>query len=141
VRKRVITNLKEVLYKIREHGIWELAPFFPEINFPPRRKSFAKNYFIFCPFHKEREASLCFEIDSRLIHCFGCDFSGDIINFYMTLKYKSFFAAVIRLAKFFGIGLVWGKENVVGKKKEIILPDIPWFDNNLDGEDEQEIPF
>ena len=138
--KRIIINLEEVLNEIKSHPIWELAPLFPEIYFPKRKRGYTLNYFILCPFIKEKTPSFCFDVRTRLIACFSCGFHGDIIDFYMRLRNKTFFASVIRLAKFFGIKLVWGKEDAVSKK-ETILPDNSLIDNDPYREDEQEIPF
>ncbi|HRZ95829.1 MAG TPA: CHC2 zinc finger domain-containing protein [Candidatus Moranbacteria bacterium] len=115
--KRIIKNLEEVLCGIKDHPIWELKPLFPEIHFPKRKGVYSLNYFILCPFLKEKHPSFCFDVRTQLFSCFSCGLHGDIIDFYVRLKDKTFFASVIRLAKFFKIKLVWDKEDNTNTKQ------------------------
>lgn len=137
MRKRIIMNLKKALAEIKNHPIWEFAPLFPEIHFPKRKSGYASNYFFLCPLAKERHPSCCFDLSSCLIHCFSCGFNGDIIDFYMHLRSKSFFASVIRLAKFLKIKLEWGRDDAFQKRN---LADPP-ISQIADYPNEDEIPF
>lgn len=50
-----------------------------------------------CPFHKEKTPSFYVIDDKQLIHCFGCGFSGDVIDFTMRYEDVGFKDACERL--------------------------------------------
>jgi DNA primase len=39
-----------------------------------------------CPFHNDRRPSLQVNLDKRVFHCFGCNVSGNILDFVMRLE-------------------------------------------------------
>ncbi len=56
-------------------------------------------YFGCCPFHNEKTASFCVNVDGQYYHCFGCGASGNVINFVMEMESLSFYDAVKHLAE------------------------------------------
>lgn len=47
-----------------------------------------------CPFHEERTPSFTIFTDQNKFHCFGCQASGDAIDFYMRIHNADFVQAV-----------------------------------------------
>jgi hypothetical protein len=39
-----------------------------------------------CPFHKDKDPSLVFYVDTNSFHCFGCKVSGDVITLIQMLE-------------------------------------------------------
>lgn len=118
-KKRCIVNFKEAIWKIMEHGIWELAPLFPELS-ALREKNFRKvnyNYnYTLCPFHNEKTPSFSWASNRMFYNCFGCQNGGSIIDFYMKMKHKTFFEAFIELAQFFKVKLIWANVCEITKR-------------------------
>ena len=51
-----------------------------------------------CPFHHEKTSSFVIYLNSNTFHCFGCNQSGDSIDFIMKLNGLSFIDAVKHLS-------------------------------------------
>ncbi|KAA9393812.1 DNA primase [Kocuria coralli] len=58
-----------------------------------------------CPFHDERTPSFHVRPQYGTYHCFGCDESGDVIAFIMSLEHTTFTETVERLAARIGYEL------------------------------------
>src|SRR5437870_5827066 len=56
-----------------------------------------------CPFHNDREASLNISVSKNCYHCFGCDASGNVIDFVAAKEGVEFREAALLLAEWFGI--------------------------------------
>lgn len=52
-----------------------------------------------CPFHRERKGSFKVNLDRRLFHCFGCEASGNVIDFVMQSDDVDAREAAIAVAK------------------------------------------
>lgn len=52
------------------------------------------NYKGLCPFHHERTPSLCIYPKTNSYHCFGCQKSGNLINYIMDFYHFNFIEAV-----------------------------------------------
>lgn len=63
---------------------------YPITNLIESRRNMAK-----CPFHPDKTASLY--LKNNFFHCFGCDKSGDVIDFVMETEGMSFKEAIRRL--------------------------------------------
>lgn len=113
-KRRTISNFEEVVCEIKGHGILELKFMFPELT---RGKFRGDLYFIKCPFHDERKASLCI-YDKRAsgegFRCFGCGAGDSIIDYYMKRKGVAFIDAVIDLCKIFKIKMKWKNIDLAG---------------------------
>ncbi len=64
-----------------------------------------------CPFHPDSDPSLSINNDTGLFHCFGCNASGDALEFYGKLKGISSFPEILQ-----GIGRDFGIVTDIGKK-------------------------
>ncbi|MGH4140741.1 VapE domain-containing protein [Clostridium sp.] len=53
-------------------------------------KKVGKEYFGLCPFHSEKTPSFSVSIEKQIYNCFGCDESGDVIDFIMKIENKTF---------------------------------------------------
>jgi hypothetical protein len=60
---------------------------------------------ICCPFHQEREPSLCIYVDQQSWWCFGCRQGGDVISAVMLFEGLDFWPALQMLASEFGVDL------------------------------------
>lgn len=60
-------------------------------------------YFGCCPFHNERDPSLC--VNNGWYHCFGCGASGDVVKFVMDMESIGYLDAVKILADRVGMRL------------------------------------
>jgi hypothetical protein len=60
-------------------------------------KKSGDKFFVVCPFHKEKSASLCIYPETQSFYCFGCSRSGDVITFAQALLGLSFIEAVKEL--------------------------------------------
>lgn len=147
-KRRLIKNLRDVVEKIKSHNIDDLAPLLPEINFNKFKKVGEGYFFLKCPFHKEKTPSFVYSPHKQIIYCFACKTSGDIIEFYVKMRKKGFYPAIIRLAKFFKIKLDWQNtyyqdEEDYQDYKERYLKKICFDSNSLSGKiiDDDDIPF
>ena len=70
-----------------------------------RRKTNAArgDYWACCPFHQEKTPSFHVEERKGFYHCFGCNASGDAINFVMETENVPFIEAVEILAREAGL--------------------------------------
>ncbi len=65
----------------------------------PNLRQRGKNYFAHCPFHSERTPSFSVSPEKKIIHCFGCGYSADIIKFVQDIEHISYTESVEKLAK------------------------------------------
>lgn len=61
-----------------------------------------------CPFHQETKPSFSISPDKGLYYCFGCQASGDIIDFYAQMNGLDFRESVLELAREAGIEIEAG---------------------------------
>lgn len=57
------------------------------------------NYFALCPFHNEKTPSFIVSPNKNIFYCFGCNTSGNVINFIMKYKNINFLDSVKLLSK------------------------------------------
>jgi DNA primase len=69
------------------------------------RRAGVDSYFGICPFHDERSGSFHVRPDEKHYHCFGCQESGDPLDFVMQTEGLDFKAAMESLADRFGVQL------------------------------------
>ena len=58
-----------------------------------------------CPFHQETKGSFNVHPEKGFFHCFGCQASGDVIDFYCRINGLEFREGLERLASEFGVDL------------------------------------
>ncbi len=58
-----------------------------------------------CPFHQETKGSFNVHPEKGFFHCFGCQASGDVIDFYCRINGLEFREGLERLAAEFGVDL------------------------------------
>jgi DNA primase len=58
-----------------------------------------------CPFHQETKGSFNVHPDRGFFHCFGCQASGDVIDFYCRINGLEFKDGLERLAAEFGVDI------------------------------------
>jgi DNA primase len=68
-------------------------------------KKRGRNHTGLCPFHREKTPSFTVHEDKGFYHCFGCQASGDVIDFVMKTENLTFPEAVERLAGMAGMRL------------------------------------
>lgn len=84
-----------------------------------------------CPFHQETKPSFTVSPDKGFYYCFGCQASGDIIEFYKNINGLDFVEAVRQLAREAGIEI---KDNLSpGQNKEKTQVSISQEVNSLSG--------
>jgi DNA primase len=71
----------------------------------PNLRRSGRNYFARCPFHGERTASFSVAPAKKLVHCFGCGYSGDAIRFVQDIEHIGYVEALEKLAGRFGVPL------------------------------------
>jgi len=69
-----------------------------------------------CPFHQETKGSFNVLPEKGIFHCFGCQASGDVIDFYCRINGLEFREGLERLAGEFGVDL--GRRQVDPKTAE-----------------------
>jgi DNA primase len=78
-----------------------------------------------CPFHKEKTPSFHVTPDRQLFHCFGCNASGDVIEFVRMAENLDFVDTVKFLAERANISLDFNKfskeDSILYKQKQTIL--------------------
>lgn len=90
-----------------------------------------------CPFHKEKTPSFTIQDNRGTYHCFGCQASGDIIEFICNTEKLSFNEAVTQLANLAGMDLpkLSPALQAIEKTKvgliEIVEEAASWFANQL----------
>jgi len=68
-------------------------------------KKIGRSYRGLCPFHQEKSPSFYVHPERQYYHCFGCQASGDVLSFVMTVEGLSFREAVAELAERAGVEL------------------------------------
>lgn len=64
-----------------------------------------------CPFHQETKPSMSVNEDEGFFYCFGCQASGDVIDFYMRINGLEFRDALEQLATEAGVELKGYRQN------------------------------
>ena len=77
-----------------------------------------------CPFHQETKPSFYVDPNLGLYHCFGCNASGDIIDFYCKINGLEFYDGLAELAKEAGISLDLKKSKSFVPSKRKVLYEI-----------------
>ncbi len=77
-----------------------------------------------CPFHQETKPSFYVDPNLGLYHCFGCNASGDIIDFYCKINGLEFYDGLVELAKEAGISLDLKKSKSFVPSKRKVLYEI-----------------
>ncbi|MFZ5811610.1 MAG: DNA primase [Thermodesulfobacteriota bacterium] len=73
-----------------------------------------------CPFHQETKGSFNVHPDRGYYHCFGCQASGDVIDFYCRINGLEFREGLERLAAEVGVELAPGRADPrAGEKKRL----------------------
>lgn len=73
-----------------------------------------------CPFHQETKGSFNVHPDRGYFHCFGCQASGDVIDFYCRINGLEFREGLSRLAEEVGVRLESGRPDPrSGEKKRL----------------------
>ncbi len=73
-----------------------------------------------CPFHQETKGSFNVHPDRGYYHCFGCQASGDVIDFYCRINGLEFREGLERLAAEVGVELAPGRTDPrAGEKKRL----------------------
>lgn len=109
-KQRVIINFTGAINQIElGHTLFELSPIFPELKkFNRRAKKFSKGTFIQCPFHPgDSHPSFHYSAERNLFYCYGCHIHGSLIDYYKLRKNVSFYKALIDLANFFKVKLIF----------------------------------
>ncbi len=92
-----------------------------------------------CPFHQETKPSLSVNDEEGFFYCFGCQASGDVIDFYKRINGLEFREALEQLAAEAGVDLGQDREDPADRerqqKKKVYL-DMhdqarDWFRRNL----------
>ncbi|MFL6385813.1 MAG: DNA primase [Nitrososphaeraceae archaeon] len=78
-----------------------------------------------CPFHQEKTPSFTVNPDKAVFHCFGCQESGDAIDFVQKQETLSFTEAIERLAARAGVELQYegrsaGERGSIGRKSRLV---------------------
>ncbi|WP_342265533.1 DNA primase [Cardinium endosymbiont of Philonthus spinipes] len=71
-------------------------------DFVPLKKK-GQNFWACCPFHHEHTPSFSVSPTKGFYKCFGCDASGDVINFVQQIEGSTFVEAITYLAQRYGI--------------------------------------
>ena len=72
-----------------------------------------------CPFHQETRASFFVSPDKGFFHCFGCQASGDIFDFYTRIHGLEFGDAIKQMADELGINIEYDKKTSAGAGETI----------------------
>jgi DNA primase len=92
-----------------------------------------------CPFHQETKGSFSVNPDLGFFYCFGCQASGDVIEFYRRINGLDFRETLEQLASEAGVTLSrGGKENSPKRQKKSLFMDMHdlakhYFRSNLQG--------
>ncbi|WP_243546272.1 DNA primase [Pseudodesulfovibrio tunisiensis] len=92
-----------------------------------------------CPFHQETKPSMSVNDEEGFFYCFGCQASGDVIDFYMRINGLEFREALEQLAAEAGIELGYSAPDphaAERKARKKLMLDIhdeacAWFKRNL----------
>lgn len=69
-------------------------------------KRSGKNYKGKCPFHNETDSSFTVSPELNIYTCFGCNKSGNAVNFLMDYKHLSYPQAIKEIAQFYNIDVL-----------------------------------
>lgn len=95
-----------------------------------------------CPFHQETKPSFSVNDDEGFFYCFGCQASGDVIDFYMRINGLEFRDALEQLAQEAGVELTGSSrpdpQAQARKQRKKVFLDMHtaaarWFSGNLAG--------
>lgn len=75
-----------------------LVDMLDELNIKKRRSGGGR-YVVICPFHDEKTPSCMIYVNEDKFHCFGCQASGDVIDFYQKTLDIEFDEALSRLCE------------------------------------------
>lgn len=70
-----------------------------------------------CPFHQETKPSFSINAEKGLFYCFGCQASGDLIDFYAQINGLDFHESVMQLANEAGITIDSDYDGNAGKSE------------------------
>lgn len=106
-------DLRQAIQLVKERlSIVELVSRYVELK--PKGRNLAGP----CPFHQETKPSFFVNPDRGSFHCFGCQASGDVLEFYTRITGMEFREAISQLAEELGITIdSWQKET--GRKPSI----------------------
>ena len=99
-----------VIQAIKDYPIAEIISRYIEL------KRSGNNYKALCPFHGENTASFVVNTEKNFYYCFGCQATGDAIDFVREYRGATFTEAVEELSSFVG-GIEY--EQVSVKRKQI----------------------
>lgn len=71
-----------------------------------------------CPFHNETKPSFSINEEDGLFYCFGCQASGDLIDFYCRINGLEFREGLVQLAEEAGVELSRGGRNPQAAKED-----------------------
>jgi len=102
-----------------------------------------KTWWACCPFHFEKTPSFAINEFEQFYHCFGCNASGDVINFVQKFESLDFYDACVKLAEYAGMEVpeFHSDENLVKLKKkrervyELLVDTARYYYNNLKTKD------
>lgn len=142
--KSHVSESCEIVWKLRNPYIWNMARFTPQIldeirnrltlsDIVGRRVTYDKrksqpqkgDHWACCPFHNEKTPS--FHVDDRknMYHCFGCGATGDHFKFLVEKDGLSFPEAVEQLADEAGVSLPKSSpQQIEQEKKRASLYDV-----------------
>ena len=86
----------KVIQAIKDYPIAEIISRYVEL------KRSGNNYKALCPFHGEKTPSFTINTDKNFYYCFGCQATGDAIDFVREYRGISFTEAVEELSSFVG---------------------------------------
>jgi len=90
-----------------------------------------------CPFHQEKTPSFTISEEKGFYHCFGCNQSGNAVDFVMAIEGLDFAQAIQRLADITGLPLPFrGSQRSTQAEKTLWQANeaaAHWFQENLSG--------
>ena len=98
-----------------------------------------KTWWACCPFHFEKTPSFAINEFEQFYHCFGCNASGDVINFVQKFESLDFYDACVKLAEYAGMEVpeFHSDENLIKNKKkrerifQLLVDTARYYYNNL----------
>lgn len=82
------SSVKLVLKAIHQFDDYSFESFIKEHSLDKNAVKDGRNYYISCPFHRDSTPSLSINFKRNICKCFGCDMSGNFLQFKMA--YDSF---------------------------------------------------
>jgi DNA primase len=77
-----------------------------------------RNYLGLCPFHTEKTPSFTVSAEKQLYYCFGCQASGDLIDFIQRVEHVGFQESVEFIARRAGIAIETAPEHAWTQRPE-----------------------